>query len=118
MAKYKHHIFICQNTREPSATRPSCNPSGNSDLVQAFKTALKPYGLDASVRVNKCGCLDQCEHGPTVVIYPEGWWYGFVKKEDAASIVRALYEGKPAAHLLLDDTCINTPSCEHRTRKP
>ena len=31
-----------------------------------------------TVRANKAGCLDQCEHGPTVVVYPEAVWYGHV----------------------------------------
>ena len=26
-------------------------------------------------RINAAGCLDRCELGPTLVIYPEGVWY-------------------------------------------
>jgi hypothetical protein len=29
----------------------------------------------AGVRVNMAGCLDRCEFGPAMVIYPEGIWY-------------------------------------------
>jgi (2Fe-2S) ferredoxin len=114
MPKFKHHIFICQNTREASAARPSCNPAGNSDLVQTFKATLKKYGLSSIVRANKCGCLDQCEHGPTVVIYPEGWWYGNVKPEDVEDIVKAMTDGKTFDRLLLNEDCIHTTSCDHK----
>lgn len=32
-------------------------------------------GLEDGVRVNNAGCLERCELGPTIVIYPEGIWY-------------------------------------------
>ncbi len=35
-----------------------------------------PRPLATSVRINKSLCLDQCEHGPTIVVYPEAVWYG------------------------------------------
>jgi hypothetical protein len=41
--------------------------------------------LKGRVRANAAGCLDQCEHGPTVVIYPEAVWYGGVAPEDVVS---------------------------------
>jgi len=70
------------------------------------------------VRINKSGCLDQCEHGPTVVVYPEAVWYGNVKPEDAAAIVEEhLVGGRPVERLRLADECVNTKSCPHRGRR-
>jgi (2Fe-2S) ferredoxin len=67
------------------------------------------------VRINKAGCLDQCEHGPTVVVYPEAVWYGNVKPEDAAEIVQEhLVSGRPVERLRLAEECINAPTCPHR----
>ena len=114
MAKYKFHIFICQNSREEGHPRGSCNPGGQNKLAAAFRSSLKNYPVSADVRVNPCGCLDHCEHGPMVVIYPQAWWYGKVNPEDADEIVKALAEDKTVDRLLLSDDCIHTPVCAHK----
>jgi (2Fe-2S) ferredoxin len=115
MAKFDHHIFICTNERDDSASRPSCRPSGGKKLKDAFKEALKDAGLKHTVRANESGCLDQCEHGPTVVIYPEAVWYGFVKLKDVDEIVSEhILHGRPVERLRLPDTCLNTDHCPHR----
>ena len=75
----------------------------------------KAAGLGGKVRINKSGCLDQCEHGPTVVVYPEAVWYGGVKPENAAEIVQEhLVGGRPVERLRIADDCLNTKSCTHR----
>jgi (2Fe-2S) ferredoxin len=118
MPKFEHHIFICQNTREVGHPRGSCNEGGKSELIKLFKEALKKYGLDGKVRSNKSGCLDQCEHGPTVVIYPDAIWYGAVNPNDVEEIVKSLSENKTVERLKLKDSCINTAFCEHKPKKP
>jgi len=76
---------------------------------------LKAAGLTDRIRINKAGCLDQCEHGPTVVVYPEAVWYGHVQLEDAEAIVNEhLVGGRPVERLRLADECVNTKSCPHR----
>jgi (2Fe-2S) ferredoxin len=117
MPKFEHHIFICQNTREAGHPRGSCNPQGNSSLPKLFKEALKKYGLSGTIRSNKSGCLDQCEHGPNVVIYPDAIWYGAVQEADVDEIVEALAENRAVERLQLKDACINTASCAHRNSK-
>jgi (2Fe-2S) ferredoxin len=115
LAKFKRHIFVCTNSREPGSARPSCAHSGSNDLHTLFKDKVKDAGLKATVRANKAGCLDQCEHGPTVAVYPEAVWYGFVKPEDVDEIVSEhIVSGRPVERLMLDDGCINTASCPHR----
>jgi (2Fe-2S) ferredoxin len=75
----------------------------------------KAAGLAGKVRINKSGCLDQCEHGPMVVVYPEAVWYGNVQPEDAAEIVEEhLVGGRPVKRLRVADECLNTKSCPHR----
>jgi (2Fe-2S) ferredoxin len=39
------------------------------------------------VRINKAGCLDRCEEGPVVVIYPQGTWYTYVDNSDIDEII-------------------------------
>lgn len=80
-----------------------------------MKEAVAREGLKDRVRVNQSGCLDQCEHGVTIVVYPEAVWYGFVKPEDVDEIVAShLAAGLPVERLRLPESCINTPACRHR----
>ena len=117
MAKFEHHLFICTNERDKDAARPSCARSGSTELKPAFKEAIKEAGLKGKVRVNETSCLDQCEHGPTVVVYPEAVWYGNVQASDAAEIVEEhLIGGRPVERLRIADGCLNTKSCPHRTQ--
>jgi (2Fe-2S) ferredoxin len=116
MPNFTHHIFVCCNQRPQGHPRGSCDPSGAAELQQLFKRKLAEHGLAAGVRANKAGCLDQCEHGPTVVIYPEGIWYGGVRPADVDEIVGHLIAGCPLARLQLDEPCINTPACAHKPR--
>jgi (2Fe-2S) ferredoxin len=85
---------------------------------ELFKAQIAAAGLKGRVRTNQAGCLDQCEHGVTVVVYPEQVWYGFVKSEDVAEIVAEhLVRGRPVARLMLADECVNTTRCPHRIAK-
>lgn len=115
MAKFERHVFICTNMREPGSARPSCTRDGKGELHAIFKDKIKNAGLNSTVRANKAGCLDQCEHGPTVVVYPDAVWYGFVKPEDVDEIVREhLLHGRPVERLMIAEECLNTANCPHR----
>ena len=71
MSKFVHHIFVCTNQRPAENPRGCCDPQGLGDLQLAFKKSYLSR-VKKIVRANRAGCLDQCEHGPTVVVYPEG----------------------------------------------
>ena len=115
MPVFEHHVFVCHNARPEGAPRPSCTTDGKSDLFTELQQRVKAAGLGGRVRINKSGCLDQCEHGPTVVVYPEGVWYGGVQPEDAAEIVEQhLVGGRPVERLRMSEECVNTKSCPHR----
>jgi (2Fe-2S) ferredoxin len=112
---FEHHVFVCHNIRPVDAPRPSCTADGKSELHTQLQQLTKAAGLGNTVRINKSLCLDQCEHGPTVVVYPEAVWYGHVRPEDAAEIVQEhLVNGRPVERLRLADACINTKTCPHR----
>jgi (2Fe-2S) ferredoxin len=119
MAKFERHVFICGNQRPPGHARGSCDPSGKGELRKAFKQKLAEHQIPATrVRANQSGCLEQCEHGPTVVVYPEAIWYGRVRLEDVDRIIEShLIAGQSVADLVLPEGCINTPSCEHKPRR-
>ena len=117
MPNYEHHLFVCLNERDESASRPSCAHENSKKLRGALKEAVKDAGLKHRVRVNEAGCLDQCEHGPVMVVYPEAIWYGFVHPRDAEEIVQEhLIHGRPVERLRLPDSCINTDRCPHRKK--
>ncbi|MDP9148084.1 MAG: (2Fe-2S) ferredoxin domain-containing protein [Acidobacteriota bacterium] len=108
MPKFQKHIFVCLNQREPGHPRGCCDPTGQGELQRLFKAKLAQRGIKM-VRANKSGCLDQCELGPTVVVYPEAVWYGRVTPEDVDEIIEShIVGGCPVARLVIPDAILNT----------
>ena len=102
MAKFQKHIFVCTNERDPADPRGSCAARGSNDVLEALKKKLSERGQKRIVRANKAGCLDQCSHGVTMVVYPEATWYGHVTPADVDEIVDGhIVGGKPVARLVL-----------------
>lgn len=102
---FKHHVFFCLNQREPGASRPSCANCNAQEMQEYAKKRVKQLGLagPGQVRINKAGCLDRCEEGPTIVVYPEGVWYTYVDQSDIDEIVDShLANGKIVERLLID----------------
>ena len=98
--KLKCHLFVCTNERAPGHPRGSCKLKGSEALVQQFKEEIARAGLSAEIRAQKAGCLDTCEYGPSVVVYPENVWYGPVQGTDVPEIVQShLTQGKPVDRL-------------------
>lgn len=113
MPLFTHHIFICCNQREPGNRRGCCDPEGSEALRSAFKAEVKKRKLGPLVRANKAGCLDQCELGPAVVIYPQGIWYGGVKVSDVPRIIEeTVIQGKILPDLLIPNDQLNCSSKE------
>lgn len=99
-AKLERHVFVCTNERPAGHPRGCCKAKGSEELLQALKAGAAQAGLSGRVRVQKAGCLDVCEQGAAVVVYPEGVWYRGVTSQDAAEIVSShLVGGKPVDRL-------------------
>ena len=79
---YSAHVFVCTNERPAGHPRGCCKAKDAEKLRNYMKVRAKELGLEG-VRINNAGCLDRCELGPTLVIYPEGIWY---KAESFADI--------------------------------
>lgn len=104
MPGYDLHVFVCENEREPGHPRGCCGRKGSAEIRKRLKQAVAGSGLRGKVRINKAGCLDYCEHGPTVVVYPQGVWYAGVRPEDAEEIFREhLVGGRTVERLLMRD---------------
>jgi (2Fe-2S) ferredoxin len=104
MPFFARHVFVCTNERAADHPRGSCKAKGGPDVRDALKKALKARGLDDRIRANNAGCLDQCEHGITVVVYPEQVWYGHVTEADLPELIdRHLVKGELVERLLLPE---------------
>jgi len=92
MAYYERHIFFCCNQREGNE-RPCCNAKGASAMRDYAKQRVEELGLAqgdetrGKQRVNMAGCLDRCDEGPCIVVYPEAVWYTYVDRADIDEIV-------------------------------
>jgi (2Fe-2S) ferredoxin len=86
---YEHHVFFCMNVREGEGCRPSCGKHGAETAQKHAKKRIKQLGLNGpgKVRINQSGCLDRCEEGPVVVVYPQGTWYTYVDTSDIDEII-------------------------------
>jgi (2Fe-2S) ferredoxin len=89
MKRFDKHIFICENKRPEGHPRGCCAEKGSAEIREHFKARLKELGLSAEVRANSAGCLDACEFGVSVVVYPEQIWYGAVTKNDVEEIIQS-----------------------------
>jgi (2Fe-2S) ferredoxin len=85
---YDKHIFICINQRAEDAKRKSCGEAHGMEIVDAFKTRLKELKLPLKIRAQKSGCLDICDFGQTLVVYPEGVFYVGVELNDVEEIIQ------------------------------
>ena len=87
MSYYQRHVFFCVNQREAGAS--CCNNLGAQDVRDYAKDRIKSLKLSGQgkVRINNAGCLDRCDEGPVIVIYPEETWYTYIDKEDVDEII-------------------------------
>ena len=95
MGPFEKHVFVC-------TTGKTCPEDPDALVIHArLKELVKSSGLEVSIRINNAGCLDQCGHGPMVVVYPENVWYCGVKAADAEAIFREhLVCGRPVERLV------------------
>lgn len=80
MGQYKHHVFVCTSGK-------TCPGQGADDVHSELKRRVKAAGLKGIVRINHAGCMNQCGHGPMVVVYPDDVWYAAVDRRGAIRIV-------------------------------
>lgn len=103
MAGYRRHVFVCLNERDRSDPKGCCKHRGSDQIFKTLKEGAAKAGL-ADVRINRSGCLDHCQFGPTVVIYPEAVWYHVPSVEDAEEVLRRhVIEGNVVERLLMDN---------------
>lgn len=80
MGQYKYHVFVCTSGK-------TCPLDGSLHVHSVLKKKVAAAGLKGIARINHAGCMNQCGHGPMVVVYPEDVWYAHVDEEGASRIV-------------------------------
>lgn len=101
--QFRMHVFVCTNERPPENPRGCCAGKNSLDILTRLKRAARAEGLE-DVRVNKAGCLDNCERGPSCVVYPEGTWYTLPDDDDGLkTVLEHLKGGEPASDYLMGD---------------
>ena len=86
---YTKHIFVCTNQRPDGAPKPSCGSAHGEAVIAEFKKLIRQNDLSVEIRTQKTGCMDVCEQGPAVVVYPDGVFY---KVKDMVDVNRIVEE--------------------------
>lgn len=105
MSYYEHHLFFCNNQRPPGG-RTCCNDKGAMQARDHAKARVAKLRLNApgKVRVNQAGCMERCEEGPCLAVYPQGVWYSYRDLADIDEIIdRHLLKGEIVERLRLPD---------------
>ena len=98
---YRVHVFCCTNNRPDTHRRGSCAGRGSKALCDYMCRLGMAIGA-RRIRINHAGCLNVCEHGPVMVIYPEGIWYRYETERDIDDILRShVIRGVPVDRLRL-----------------
>jgi len=101
MEKPNHHILVCASFRASGETQGICHKKGAGSFLPYIASELEDREM-GDVLVSSTGCLNICEEGPVMIVYPQGYWYKGVTSEDAIDeILDALEEGEAAEAYLM-----------------
>ena len=90
MEPFRYHVFVC-GQQKPEGL-PCCAARGSGPVLETLQREVNARGLEDEVQVTACGSLGLCEHGPSMLVYPEGIWYSGVTPADVPEIVRSHFE--------------------------
>ncbi len=100
MPPFERHVFICTNRRDPGNPKGCCASKNSEEIRKRLKKMAFDAGLKGRVRINAAGCLDSCELGASIVVYPEEVWYGRVTLDDLDELFHEhVVNGRPVERL-------------------
>ena len=88
MGFYDKHVFCCTNQRGDGSD--CCNNHGAQKARDYMKNRVKELDIDKqqnNIRINTAGCMNRCDKGPVIVVYPEGTWYTYIDERDLDEII-------------------------------
>ena len=92
MQKPMYHLFVCNSFRLKGEPQGVCHKNGATSLLAYLSQEITDRGLDA--QISSCGCLQLCDRGPVMMVYPQGWWYGQIDEEKLDAILDAMEDGQ------------------------
>ena len=102
MPRPEKHVFICTQNRPQGHPRGSCGSSGSMEIFNEFMNEVQNRNLFEKITLTNTGCMGPCMAGPSVLVYPEGVFYGKVKKSDVKTIMEQhLIGGEVVANLVV-----------------
>jgi len=102
MEPFRFHVFVCDQQKPEGV--PCCFARGAGKVLDTLRAEIHARGLEDDVQITLCGSLGLCEHGPNMVVYPEGVWYSGVTPEDVPEVVQSHFvTGVPVARLMRTD---------------
>ncbi len=105
MEPFRFHVFVCDQQKPEGV--PCCAARGSGQVLEALRREVSARGLEDEIQVTACGSLGLCEHGPNLIVYPEGVWYSGVTPSDVAEIVRShCQENSPVEGLARTDPAV------------
>jgi (2Fe-2S) ferredoxin len=111
MSRYRYHLFLCTNDRPADHPRGSCLKKGAEPLLEILKEEAGKARIPGPWRSNRSGCLDACESGPVMAVYPDGIYYRVTGREDIARIMQDhLIEGRIVTDLQIPNPAAALPS--------
>ena len=102
MEPFRYHVFVCDQHKPNGA--PCCAQHGADKLIDALRREIATHSLEDDIQVTACGSLGLCEHGPNMIVYPEGYWYSGVNPADVPELVESHFlRDHPLERLLRTD---------------
>lgn len=99
---YEVHVFCCVNRRPDTHRRPCCARKDSERLANYMCRLGMVKAAQRVIRINLSGCLNMCEYGPAMVIYPEGIWYRYETEADVEEILSShVMRGRRVHRLML-----------------
>ena len=93
MTYFRSHILVCND--------PVCTSKGSMEIMQALKDEISSKGLQDEVQILDTPRIGNCEDGPEILVYPEGFHYIHLKKDQIPFLVEEQFlKGRPVSDSL------------------
>jgi (2Fe-2S) ferredoxin len=100
MNKPEHHLFLCGSFRANGEANGACKNKDSMALLSYLQSEVQDRMLKG-VEVSMTGCMNMCVHGPVLIDYPAGHFYGKINESKIDDILDAIEEGKVAEEHLI-----------------
>jgi (2Fe-2S) ferredoxin len=116
MSIFRHHVFVCTNSKPDDDG--CCAARGSEQVLQKVRAEIGARKLQEEIHVTACGSLGTCGNGPNMVVYPEGTWYSGVSVDDVTELIEQhLLGGKVVERLAwLDQDRLRQTISENRAK--